>query len=83
MDKAAIVSKTERSDISIDTIKVDILDAAALPGALRKLEKVGHTVERVFSKRHVLFQASCQSVETIEEDFKICAFVSFDLRVPC
>ena len=24
-----------------------------------------------------------ESIETIEEDFKICAFVSFDLRVPC
>ena len=61
LDKATIVSKTERSDISIDTIKVDISDAAVLPGALRKLEKVGHTSECVFSARHVLFQASCKS----------------------
>lgn len=61
LDKAAIVSKTERSNISIDTIKVDISDAVALLGALRKLEKVGHTIECVFSTRYVLFQASCQS----------------------
>ena len=55
LDKAAIVSQTERSNICIDTIKVDISDAVALLGALRKLEKVGHTIECVFSTRYVLF----------------------------
>ena len=79
LDKAAIGSKTEGSDISIDTIKVDISDAAALPGALRKLEKLDI---QFFNAARIVPSELSESVETIE-DFKVCAFVSFDLRVPC
>ena len=84
LDKAAIVSKTERSDISIDTIKVDISDAAALSGALRKLEEVGYIIECFFfNAARIVPGELWESVETIEEDFKVYVFVSFILRVPC
>ena len=50
-------------------------------GALRKLKKVGHTIECVFfNATRIVLGESSESAETIEEDFKVCAFVSFDLR---
>jgi len=54
LDKAAIVSKTERSDIFIDEIKVDI-SCRGVARSTEKLEKVGHIIECVFSMWHVLF----------------------------
>jgi len=71
-DKAVIVSKAGKPDIFIDTIKVDISDATALQGALRKLEKVEHAIECIFfnAARVVPGELLLESVETIEEDFK-------------